>query len=227
MTHVYQEFPQEESASSGPIGLTQQEIAEKLDAIDYVQQLLKVGQDLCEDIHRKDVNRLRDTIQELTKERVFIIFHSQQTKVHISTKIHSSFSIQFGKFVYGLLCVSVDPYHPEQSALSLPLAKLLAQLYGWLLYTCEQTAIVQGQYQKLEYQVCGKLSKREHEVLTLMCSGFTQERIAEKLNIALSTVVKHKQRIYYQLGVHNENDALIAAYHTGIVSLVKIMNEQR
>ena len=208
------------------LGPPQKTGIDALEAIDYMRQLFELSQDLCDDIHRKDIDNLKHTVQKITRGRAFIIFHSQQPEVYLPSQVHSNFSIQFGKFIYGTLCVLIDPDDLNQPSLSPILAELLVQLYGLLLYTCEQTAIVQGQYQKLEYQVYGKLSKREHEVLTLMCSGFTQERIAEKLNIALSTVVKHKQRIYYQLGVHNENDALIAAYHTGIVSLVKIMNEQ-
>lgn len=197
------------------------------EAIGYIRQLFEVSQDLCDDIHQKDTNNLVSAIQEIIQGKAFIIFHSQQAKVHLSSKAHSSFAIQFGKTIYGVLYIFADPVDTTQPSLSPILAELLAQLYGWLLYTCEQAAIVQGQYRRLEYQVYGKLSKREQEVLTLLCRGFTQEKVANELNIAVSTVIKHKQRIYYQLGVHNENDALVVAYHTGIVSLVKLINERR
>jgi DNA-binding NarL/FixJ family response regulator len=70
------------------------------------------------------------------------------------------------------------------------------------------------------------LTKREKEVLELMFRGRNQEEIADQLCIAPATVNKHRQHIYERLGVHNERDALLAAYHIGILSLLDNLTEQ-
>jgi DNA-binding NarL/FixJ family response regulator len=64
------------------------------------------------------------------------------------------------------------------------------------------------------------LTKREREVLALMCRGYNQEAIADLLCISPATVGKHRQHIYEQLGVHCERDALLVAYQTGLFSLI-------
>lgn len=55
----------------------------------------------------------------------------------------------------------------------------------------------------------------------LMCLGHDQKSIADKLYISPATVGKHRQHIYEQLGVHNEHDALLAAYHLGFFSILE------
>ena len=54
-----------------------------------------------------------------------------------------------------------------------------------------------------------------------MSKGYTQEAIAQKLHIATGTVHKHRQHIYEQLGVHCERDAILAAFHAGIISFLE------
>jgi len=51
-----------------------------------------------------------------------------------------------------------------------------------------------------------------------MCRGYDQETIAGKLHITGATVEKHRQHIYSHLGVHNERDAIMAAYQAGLFS---------
>lgn len=55
------------------------------------------------------------------------------------------------------------------------------------------------------------LSKREKEVMDLVCDGFTADAISRKLFISLSTVKKHIAKSYEKLGVNKKADA-IAAY---------------
>ncbi len=95
---------------------------------------------------------------------------------------------------------------------------MLAQTCGWLLYSCEVTTLLQGQYQQLDYQVHSPLTKQEQNILLLMCRCKTKEEIAEALSISPRTVSTHKQNIYSKLCVHSERDALLAAYQEGIFS---------
>ena len=55
------------------------------------------------------------------------------------------------------------------------------------------------------------LSKREKEVMELVCDGLTADAISGKLYISLSTVKKHIAKSYEKLGVNKKADA-IAAY---------------
>lgn len=71
------------------------------------------------------------------------------------------------------------------------------------------------------------LTKREQEVLTLMCRGYGLEDIAHALTITPATVTKHKQHIYNQLGVHTMRDALHVSYHCGLVSFLEELYEWR
>ena len=123
--------------------------------------------------------------------------------------------------MYGTLCITADPHHKESPSISLPVVHLLTLVCGWLLYTIEQSSFLQGQCQQLDYQINGPLTKREREVLTLMCRGCNQEMIASLLRISPATVGKHRQHIYEQLGVHSEHDALLVAYQTGLFSLIE------
>ena len=189
-------------------------------ALSYIQQLLEVGQNLCENIHHSNINNLQNDIEKITHAKVRIIFHGQQTKIQLPSNVHSSIPIRFGQFVYGMLSVSTKPCCPDEPALPLSLAKTLAQLCGCLIHSCEHTAILQGRYKRVEQPIYGSLTKREYEVLTLLCRSYSQDQIAETLNITNATVIKHKQKIYALLGVHNEYDAVIAAYYSGLFSLV-------
>lgn len=56
-----------------------------------------------------------------------------------------------------------------------------------------------------------QLTKRECEVMDLVCDGFTAEAIGKMLYVSMSTVKKHTAAAYEKLGVNKKADA-IAAY---------------
>ena len=43
--------------------------------------------------------------------------------------------------------------------------------------------MLQGRYKRLEQPIYGSLTRREKEVLTLMCRGYSQDQIAYTLNV--------------------------------------------
>ena len=79
---------------------------------------------------------------------------------------------------------------------------------------------MEGQCQRLDYQVPVRLTKREQEVLELICHGYSQQLIAATLQIALTTVDTHRKRICEKLGVHSERDIPLAAYRANLVSIL-------
>ena len=193
-----------------------------VDGIRYVTHLLELGQSICGQT-QDGIHRLSREIEQITAGKVSL--HLGQRRGYKDTLYGSpvSFSlpVQFNHLVYGYLAVACDPLQPEQPAISAPIAQLLGRVCAYLLYTLEQSAFVQGQCRQLNYQVNGPLTKREREVLALMCNGHDQQSIAALLCISPATVGKHRQHIYSQLGVHSERDALFAAYHAGLFSLIE------
>jgi DNA-binding CsgD family transcriptional regulator len=193
-----------------------------LEDMQQVTHLLSLGQVLCGHVDDA-VARLCQEVRLITQGRaqLFLGRHLSSKRVQLPPSTLITLPVQFGHLVYGIVCIERDPVHTEQLALPLPAAQLLAQACSWLLYTLEQSTFLQGQCQQLDYQVHGPLTRREREVLALMCRGYNQEAIAGLLCIAPATVGKHRQHIYEQLGVHCERDALLAAYHTGLFSVIE------
>lgn len=52
------------------------------------------------------------------------------------------------------------------------------------------------------------LTEREKEVLQLLSTGLTYEKIAEQLDVSHETVKMHLKNIYRKLGVQNKIEAL-------------------
>lgn len=191
---------------------------------DYMQQvlhLLWVGQTLSQQTTGV-VERLCQEVQWVTqgKARLLLRTHGNTPLQDRASETLISFSVQFGALVYGTLCIAPSSVQPTSPALPFSAGQLMAQVCSWLLYTLEQSHFLQNQCQRLAEQPYGSLTKREREVLTQMCLGFDQKSIAEKLCISLTTVGKHRQHIYEQLGVHNERDALLMAYRLGLFSIL-------
>ena len=62
-----------------------------------------------------------------------------------------------------------------------------------------------------------ELTPREHEVLTLLAGGLTQQQIADELVISPKTVGTHLQRILGKLGAHSRAQAVGMALREGLV----------
>jgi ATP/maltotriose-dependent transcriptional regulator MalT len=193
-----------------------------LEDMELVTHLLSLGQTLCEQTHGA-ATRLCNEIKQITGERAQLTFGRQRSskKGQGAANVLITLPVQFGNVVYGTLSITSDSGQAEQLSIPLSVAQLLAQTCSWLLYTLEQSAFLEGQCQQLDYQINGPLTRREREVLSLMCHGYNQEAIAELLCIAPATVGKHRQHIYEQLGVHCERDALLVAYQVGLFSLIE------
>jgi DNA-binding CsgD family transcriptional regulator len=191
-----------------------------MDDLQCVTYLLSLGQTLCEQIQGA-ADRLCQEVTTITQERALLSLGQQINASGMQyANVLVTFPVRFGSRVFGTLSVICDPLHREHMALSLPVTQLLAQTCGWLLYTLEQSAFIQVQCEQLDCSVNGPLTRREREVLGLICRGYTQQEIAHLLNIAPATVNKHQQSIYEQLGVHSKRDALLTAYKVGLFSLI-------
>ncbi len=62
------------------------------------------------------------------------------------------------------------------------------------------------------------LTAREREVLQLLSEGLRPGEIAERLFLSIKTVKNHLTSIYNKLGVETGGQAIVEAFHRGIVS---------
>jgi DNA-binding NarL/FixJ family response regulator len=62
-----------------------------------------------------------------------------------------------------------------------------------------------------------RLTRREHEVLTLIAHGYSNKRIAAELGIAEKTVKAHVGRVLAKLGVADRTQAALLAVQQGLV----------
>ena len=63
----------------------------------------------------------------------------------------------------------------------------------------------------------GSLSKREHEVLTLIAEGCSNQEIAERLHGSLNTIKTHTANIFVKLGVKRRTQAVSKAKAIGVL----------
>ncbi len=61
------------------------------------------------------------------------------------------------------------------------------------------------------------ISKREYEVLQLMADGLSNQEIADKLFISLSTVKTHSSNLFQKLGAERRTQAIQNAKSAGLI----------
>ncbi|WP_110654204.1 helix-turn-helix transcriptional regulator [Salinicola halimionae] len=69
-----------------------------------------------------------------------------------------------------------------------------------------------------EQTVLAGLSARERDVLSLICEGLSDKRIAGRLKLAHSTVRNYVASLYQKLGVHSRGEAIVWARQRGFHS---------
>jgi DNA-binding CsgD family transcriptional regulator len=68
------------------------------------------------------------------------------------------------------------------------------------------------------YTLVPQLTKREREVLSLVASGDTDGKVAEKLAISRRTVNRHMSNIFLKLAVPSRAAATVYAFRCGFLS---------
>jgi DNA-binding NarL/FixJ family response regulator len=63
-----------------------------------------------------------------------------------------------------------------------------------------------------------RLTRRELEVLQLICNGLSNKEIAVKLDVSVNTVAVHRANIMNALGVHKTAELVVYALQNGLVS---------
>lgn len=189
---------------------------------DYEQGLIRLlynGQRLCG--QREGVAaRLCQEVAQITRGQVQLVLYCRETAGPSPQRVPPigtiSFPVQFGDLNYGTLYVQNDPAHPTQPIIPPATVYLQALVCASILYALENSALLQLQYEHLKSQACEPLTRREREVLPLLCRGYDAKAIAELLHIAPTTVGTYRQRIYEKLHIHDAHDLLLVAFRAGL-----------
>lgn len=72
---------------------------------------------------------------------------------------------------------------------------------------------------KLDGSVPKRLSEREQQVLSLIVDGLANKEIADRFDLSVRTVEKHRQRIMKKLGIHKATELVKFAITRGFVNL--------
>src|SRR5438034_4682414 len=191
------------------------------DCTQLIVDLLSFGQMLCKQTNRVGERLCKEVVRATQgSARLLLPCLDSSTGRHVAFPVSVSFPVRFRNRIFGTLEIATDPVRPANPALPLPVAQLLANTCGSLLYTLELSAFIEGQCQRLDSQVSGHLTRREQEVLALICRGNDQRAIATMLSITPTTVDTYRKHICWKLGVHSERDIPLAAYQAGLFSVL-------
>jgi len=195
------------------------ESSEPLDSVSILHHLLRVSENLCG--RRQDVQRhLSQEVAFVTRNKVVLIFENSSRRQPWLEQYALNMPVRFGNIDYGMLVAHIqdEMFHHE---LPISTIQMLASLCGSILYTCELSLIMQESSQKStlhDYSAVTRstFTKRQWDVLQLICRGYTKEQIIQRLSIAPSTLQKHRQAIYNRLHVNNEHEIPLVAYQMGL-----------
>ncbi len=78
------------------------------------------------------------------------------------------------------------------------------------------------------YKHKARMTTRRFQILKLIAKGYDNLQIANAMNLSYSNTKLQKWRLYCFLGVHNQNDAILAGLYMGylIPSDVEVENKK-
>jgi DNA-binding CsgD family transcriptional regulator len=193
------------------------------DVEDYADLLLHLLAFVPDKDAKSPAESLCQEVRRLTRGQVSLLLSGQGAAdpQAIPSYDGAIFPVRDGHRIYGSLHVSSHRRQPAQTALPLEMVQVLAKLCGVLLHHFELDALIEGQCRRLSCQVYDPLTKREMELLKLLCRGQTREEISALLQITPESVSTYQKRVCRKLDVHSERDLPLAAYQTGLFSLLE------
>lgn len=122
----------------------------------------------------------------------------------------------------GYLRTFVDMGQPISTLLDLAIRRGIAPDYARsILATCAAPTVTSAPTPTIrtpETILTDPLSEREIEVLRLVATGLSNQQIADRLVVGLSTVKKHINNIYTKLQVNSRTQAVVRARALGLVT---------
>ena len=201
--------------------------SDAFDSMTIANYLLSVGENLCG--QKQDVlQRLSQEVAFVTHQKVSFLFHNVRERQQRPKTYGLNVPVRFGNVLYGTLVAHIQN-ETAQDAFSPSLVQMMASLCGSILYTCELSWFVLESSQKSvqhDYSAVTRatFTRRQWDVLQLICRGHTKEQIAQLLSIAPATLQKHRQAIYNHLHVNNEYEVPLVAYQIGLYSPLQCLS---
>lgn len=96
-------------------------------------------------------------------------------------------------------------------------AAIRAAAAGEAVISPDVLARLLRRYQRAPQGIGALLTAREHETLQLLAEGISNEAIANRLVVSLSTVRNHVQGVLQKLGAHSQLEAVVIAMREGLV----------
>ncbi|HWQ74027.1 MAG TPA: LuxR C-terminal-related transcriptional regulator [Syntrophomonas sp.] len=194
----------------------------ELPLLTYVRVKLAQGQ----------VNGLMELLEEVRRD----VEEKQWQSILIETMILEALVLEAGENPKAALEVLKDAVARAEKANCLrlfidegqPMQQMLQRIKrkgGSSDYTAKILSLfnqpAEGYHQSVDRQLevlPEPLTKREKEILELLCSGASNQNIADRLYISLPTVKNHVHNIYGKLGINNRAQAIIRVQELGLLN---------
>src|SRR5579885_1069879 len=122
--------------------------------------------------------------------------------------------VQFGRTSYGMLIFSLCQQEPALREQELEGTRSLARTCAGLLRHFELASLVFNGSPSSAVS----LTRRQRDVLRLICQGCTLPAIVRQLQIARDTAEKHRRQVYDVLRAKNDLEVRLNAYRAGLFS---------
>jgi|SRR5579883_244858 DNA-binding CsgD family transcriptional regulator len=128
--------------------------------------------------------------------------------------------VQFGRETYGTLIFVLSQQEHALQEQEFAGTRSIAKTCAELLRHFELASMVFIASPLPGQLAIASLTRRQLQVLRLICQGWSEPEIARQLHLRLSTVEKHRQQAYNKLGATNHLDARRIAFRARLFSLI-------
>ncbi len=122
-------------------------------------------------------------------------------------------------FVFNVLQIGVHGYLLKKEPPTQVIEGIRGVALGQEYWFSKEVMALMNRRQRSD---CNKLSKREEDVLRLLCEGMSNFQIAENLCISDHTVKNHLSKIFDKAGVNSRSSAMRWGFDNGYFGLVSL-----
>jgi two-component system response regulator NreC len=127
-------------------------------------------------------------------------------------------------YFFEMLNAGASGYIPKRASPDDLLAAIRVAAAGNVfLHPIVAGALVQDYLRRVrsgaEHESYDGLTRRQREVLTLIAEGISNQDIADRLNISVRTVERHRENIMERLNLHSRTDLVKYALRKGLIQL--------
>jgi two-component system response regulator NreC len=127
-------------------------------------------------------------------------------------------------YFFEMLNAGASGYVPKRASPDDLLAAIRVAAAGNVfLHPIMAGALVQDYLRRVrsgaEHESYDGLTRRQREVLTLIAEGISNQDIADRLDISVRTVERHRENIMERLNLHSRTDLVKYALRKGLIQL--------